>query len=155
LIKVITCILIITLNPVCVSQPDETSVIINERKVKRLTRPDWLTFVKDCAEYYGVDPYFALAVAEVESSCKGERFRFGKMGKGTYYGPFGIHKQFLKKWPIYDKYVNTEIGIKALARYKNQKKSLMKYNTEFNERYWRSIKRLEKENRKIDIFGGR
>ena len=108
----------------------------------------WLAFVKTCSAKYGIDPNFALAVAEVESSYKGERFRFGKMGKGTYYGPFGIHKCFLSKWEINDPYVNTEVGIRALSRYKDQKKSLKKYNASFNEAYYRRIKQLEARNRR-------
>ena len=81
----------------------------------------WLHHVKAMAVKYSVDPNFALAVAEVESSNKEVRFRFGKMGKGTYYGPFGIHKCFLGRWAINDPLVNTEVGIRALARYKDQR----------------------------------
>lgn len=112
---------------------------------------DWLAFVHKTSIKYGVDPYFALAVAEVESSYKGERFRFGKVSK-TYYGPYGIHKCFLKKWNIADPYVNTEVGIRALARYKNQRKSLKKYNVSFNEGYYKRIKYLENKNRKEKAF---
>jgi hypothetical protein len=113
---------------------------------------EWLAFVHKTSVKYGIDPNFALAVAEVESSYKGERFRFGKMGKGTYYGPFGIHKCFLKKWAINDPYINTEVGIRALARYKDQRKSLKKYNAAFNEGYYRTIKKLEKKNRESGVF---
>jgi hypothetical protein len=112
---------------------------------------DWLAYVKKTSVKYGIDPYFALAVAEVESSYKGERFRFGKMGK-TYYGPFGIHKCFLKKWDISNTFVNTEVGIRALSRYGNQKKSLKKYNTHFNMTYYKRIKYLENKNRKDRVF---
>jgi hypothetical protein len=119
---------------------------------KQVVFSKWLGFVKTCSEVYKVDPYFALAVAETESSCKGERFRFGKMGKGTYYGPFGIHKQFLKKWPIDDPYVNTEIGIRALSRYKNQRAALKKYNATFNESYWKRIKSLERKYQDSKVF---
>ena len=114
--------------------------------------PGWLAFVKTCSAKYGIDPNFALAVAEVESSYKGERFRFGKMGKGTYYGPFGIHKCFLRKWAINDPMVNTEVGIRALARYKDQRTSLKRYNTSFNEGYYRTIKKLERQNRESGVF---
>lgn len=112
----------------------------------------WLAFVKACSAKYGIDPNFALAVAEVESSYKGERFRFGKMGKGTYYGPFGIHKCFLSKWRIDDPYINTEVGIRALSRFKDQRKSLRKYNASFNEAYYQTIKRIEARNRKTKVF---
>jgi len=112
----------------------------------------WLAFVKTCSAKYGIDPNFALAVAEVESSYKGERFRFGKMGKGTYYGPFGIHKCFLSRWRIDDPYINTEVGIRSLARYSDQRRTLRKYNTSFNERYFQTIKKLERQNRESRTF---
>ena len=112
----------------------------------------WLHHVKAMAEKYSVDPNFALAVAEVESSNKEVRFRFGKMGKGTYYGPFGVHKCFLSKWDINDPMVNTEVGIRALARYADQRRSLRKYNASFNEAYYRRIRQLEARNRKEGVF---
>jgi len=114
--------------------------------------PEWLSFVKTCSERYGVDPNFALAVAETESSCKGKRFRFGRMGKGTFYGPFGIHKCFRRRWDIGNPYVNTQVGIRALARHKNQRRSLRKYNASFNEAYWKRVKQLEARNRKNGVF---
>jgi hypothetical protein len=112
----------------------------------------WLHHVKVCSGRYGVDPYFALAVAETESSTRGMKFRFGKMGKGTYYGPFGIHKCFLSRWNIADPFINTEVGIRALARSKDQRKALKRYNAEFNEAYWRRIKQLEAANRRANVF---
>lgn len=114
--------------------------------------PTWLAFVKSCSEKYGVDPYFALAVAETESSCKGRRFRFGRMGRSPYYGPFGLHRCFLASWNIADPYINTEVGIRALARYKSQRRSLKKYNASFNEAYYRRIKFLEARNRREKVF---
>jgi hypothetical protein len=114
--------------------------------------PEWLAFVKSCSEKYGVDPYFALAVAETESSCKGKRFRFGRLGKGTYYGPFGIHRCFIRRWNIADLYINTEVGIRSLARYKSQRRTLKKYNASFNEVYYRRIKFLEARNRREQVF---
>lgn len=103
-----------------------------------VTMPAWLSWVKVCAAKYNVDPCFALAVAQIESGTKGQRFRFGKLGKGTYYGPFGIHKSFLKKWRIDDPMVNTEIGIKAL-RGPDQRRVLKRYNKSFNEGYYRAV----------------
>ena len=114
--------------------------------------PDWLSFVKVTAEKYGVEPAFALAVAEVESSGKGKRFRFGKMGRSKYYGPFGVHQCFMSKWDISDPYINTEVGIKALSRYKDSRRALKKYNTAFNETYFRRIKTLEARNNKEQIW---
>ena len=117
-----------------------------------MTIGQWVILVKAVAVKYGVDPNFALAVAEVESSNKEVRFRFGKMGRGTYYGPYGIHKCFLKKWDISDPSINTEVGIRALARYKDQRKALKKYNASFNEGYYRRIKQLEARNRREGVF---
>jgi hypothetical protein len=133
--------------------PNQTASQQPKKVVKEtMTMSDWYRFVKTCSAKYGVDPYFALAVAETESSCKGRKFRFGKMGKGTYYGPFGIKNIFLKKWNIADPYVNTEIGIRALARYRDQKKSLKKYNASYNVTYYKRIKYLENKNRKDRFF---
>jgi len=112
---------------------------------------NWLNWVLLCSKKYGVDPYFALAVAETESSNRNVRFRFNRIGR-TYYGPMGIHKCFLKKWNISDPYVNTEVGIRALARYGSQKKALKKYNASFNMAYYRRIKHLEHKNRQSKIF---
>ena len=131
----------LTLNPIpASSQPVE------------VTMPEWLHYVKQCSEKYGVDPNFALAVAECESSCKGKRFRFGKMGQSKYYGPFGIHRCFLSRWDIANPFINTEVGIRALARYKDKRKSLKKYNAAFSEGYWKRIKQLERQNHLAGIF---
>jgi len=74
------------------------------------------------------------------------------MGKGTFYGPFGIHRCFLKKWNIDDPMVNTMVGIQALARYRDQRKTLQKYNAEFNEAYFQRVKFLEQRNREARVF---
>ncbi|MGA7886359.1 MAG: hypothetical protein WCA44_11510 [Acidobacteriaceae bacterium] len=119
----------------------------------RITAPAWwLQEVKMVSEYYGVNPNFALAVAETESSCRGQQFRFGSMGKGTYFGPFGIHKCFRAKWDIADPYINTVIGIRALARYRDKRRTLRKYNAAFNEAYWRRVCYLERRNREAGVF---
>ena len=112
----------------------------------------WLCWIRICSEKYGVDPNFCLAVFETESSDKHHQFRFGKMGRGTYYGPAGIHKCFLKKWNISDPLVNTAVGIRALARYRDHRRTLMKYNAEFNEAYWRRVCYLERRNSREEVF---
>lgn len=142
MIKRTICILLLTLYPAIAASPPPQ---------RDVTMQSWLHHVKVCSEKYGVDPYFVLAVAEVESSGRGQRFRFGRMGK-TYYGPFGIHRCFLKKWNIADLLINTEVGIRALARYKSQRRSLQRYNASFNESYWRRIKQLEARNRREGVF---
>jgi hypothetical protein len=102
-----------------------------------------------------VDPYICLGVAGAESSTREVEFRFGKMGRSRYYGPFGIHKCFLDKWRIDDPYVNTEVGIRALARHKDDlRRSLKKYNAEFNEGYYKRVIFLAKKYRKERVFDG-
>ena len=114
--------------------------------------PYWLNWVKFCSAKYGVDPYFALGVAEIESSNRYNRFRFGKMGR-TFYGPYGIHKCFLSRWDISDPFTNTEVGIRALSRYGgDQRRALKRYNASFTEGYYRRIKFLERKNRETNIF---
>jgi hypothetical protein len=114
--------------------------------------PGWLAHVKACAEKYGMDPYVCLGVAGAESSLGEVEFRFGKMGRSRYYGPMGINKCFLEKWNIADPYVNTEVGIRALARYKDLRRSLKKYNAEFNEGYYKRVIYLTKKYRKERVF---
>ena len=113
---------------------------------------EWNRYVEAMAEKYNVDKYLCLALAETESSGKGERIRFGKISK-TYYGPFGIHKCFLKKWDIADWKVNTEVGIRALAGHIKRQGSLhgalKKYNTGDKgvkfEGYVNKIKNLQRK----------
>lgn len=97
-----------------------------------------------------MDPYVCLGVAGAESSLGEVEFRFWRVGK--YYLPFGIHKDFIKKWNIADPYVNTEVGIRALARHKDLRRSLKKYNSEFNEGYYKRVIYLTKKYRKERVF---
>lgn len=110
----------------------------------------WYAWVETCSKKYGISPYLALALAEVESSKGNLKYRFGKISK-TYYGPYGIHRAFGKKpyyWDIENPYMNTEIGIRALAHHiKNQgslRKALRKYNTgDGRAQFIRYCKRIE------------
>ena len=98
-----------------------------------------LAWMKVCCLNYGVEPEFALAVARVESGTKTEKLRFGPMGKsGKYYGPFGIERSFLRRWPIDNPFVNVEVGVKAL-RGSDKRRILQRYNTNFNEAYFRAV----------------
>lgn len=111
-----------------------------------MTIGQWVILVKAVAEKYGVDPNFALAVFECESSKKEVRFRFGKVGK--YWLPAGIHQCFESRWDLSDLRVNTEVGIRALARYgKDYRRSLKRYNASFDESYYKRIMGLTKKNR--------
>jgi hypothetical protein len=96
------------------------------------------------ANMYNVDPAFLIAVMHIESRNPktGEEFRFGKMGK-TYYGPCGIHKDFLKKWPIDNLETNIEAGARALrgVGYNEslQKRRLHRYNASCNSSYLKAV----------------
>lgn len=121
-----------------------------------MTRQDWKTFTATMADHYGIDKYFALAVAATESG-KGDRlFRFGKAGR--YHLPWGIHEYVVKDrgWPVQDIYVQTEVAIRAIARWKRRtgslRKAMAKYNASFNMAYWRRIKELEAQFRQERIF---
>jgi hypothetical protein len=100
-------------------------------------------WIRAYALLYGVEPEFALAVAHVESGCPGQEFRVGPMGKGKYYGPFGIHRDFLRRWPINEPEKNIEIGVKAL-RGRDQRRVLRRYNAAFDEAYWRAVQQARR-----------
>lgn len=106
-----------------------------------------LAWMQICAQEHGVDPYFARAVAIVESRPAGGglAMRCGPLGKqGKYYGPFGISRIFLKRWNIADPYVNVWVGVRAL-RGRNRLKILRRYNASFNQAYYREICRTERQ----------
>lgn len=87
---------------------------------------------------YEVDPHFAHAVAIVECGPKG--IRSGPLNrKGTYIGPFAIHKDFRNKWDIDDPRENIRIGVAAL-RGCNKVQVLRRYNTKCNSRYIKAVR---------------
>jgi len=129
---------------------------------KEVDMKEWYSWVETCSKKYGVSKYLALALAEVESSKGKLRYRFGWISK-TYCGPYGIHKCFGKKpyyWDIENPYINTEVGIRALARHiKKQgslRKALRKYNTGDGQtqfiRYCKRIEYLAARNEKERVF---
>jgi len=97
-----------------------------------------ILWLKAVAITYGIQPEFALAVARIESGTKTQEYRIGPMGKGTYYGPLGIHKDFLKKWPINNPYMNILIGVKALQG-KDQVRVLRRYNKTCDQAYLKAV----------------
>jgi hypothetical protein len=77
---------------------------------------------------HGVDPNFAKAVAIVESGIPGKcEIRIGRLGKSRYYGPMGLDKDFLSRWPIDDPITNIEIGVRAL-RGRDKRAVLKRYH---------------------------
>lgn len=111
-----------------------------------------VAWIRSCALVYGVDPEFAVAVAHVESRVPGQYLRVGRLGRSRYFGPFGIHQDFRKKWPVEDPWVNCLIGVRAL-RGRDKRKVLRRYNAEFNESYYRAVMRAAgKRNRKREVL---
>jgi len=112
-----------------------------------LTTTLLVAWITACAQVHGVDPHFARAVAIVESRAPGGgelSMRCGPLGRsGKYHGPFAIHRDFLKRWPIDDPFVNVEVGVKAL-RGQDRRRVLKRYNSSFTEAYYREIRRIER-----------
>lgn len=114
-----------------------------------------LAWMKACALTYGVEPEFAYAVARVESGGQGvTEIRCGPLGRsGTYYGPFGIHRDFRRRWPVDDPFVNVEVGVKAL-RGRDKRRVLQRYNASFNEAYYRAVMAIYRQAKREGKFHG-
>lgn len=114
-----------------------------------------LAWMQACCTVYGVEPEFALAVARIESGTKTAWLRCGPLGKaGKYYGPFGIHRDFRKKWPIDNPYVNVAVGVRALQG-RDQRRVLQRYNAEFNEAYFRAVRAVYRQTKRRGTFKDR
>jgi hypothetical protein len=114
-----------------------------------------LAWLQACALTYGVEPEFAFAVARVESGLPGAAvIRCGPLGRsGKYYGPFGIHRDFRRRWPIDDPFVNVAVGVKAL-RGTDKRRVLQRYNAAFNEAYYRAVMRIYRQAQRERMFHG-
>ena len=104
--------------------------------------PALLLWLHTCCAAYGVEPAFALAVAQVESGCPGQEIRLGPLGKkGVYAGPFGLHRAYCREHfgvdPV-DPEVNIAIGVRAL-RGPDKRSILRRYNTEWNRAYEQAV----------------
>ena len=99
-----------------------------------------MTWIIACAKLHGGQPDFALAVAHVESRSGKQEFRIGRVGK--FFLPFGIHKDYARKWPHLDLWpVQVYWATKRLAQFTGrEKEGLKKWNTEFNQAYWLAVK---------------
>lgn len=98
-----------------------------------------LLWLQACSAFYGVEPELVKAVADVECNVT-EGFKIGPIDKkGTYIGPMGLHKGFGRTYDIHNPYTNIALGCRALARSKDRKKALRKYNKEFNMSYYNSV----------------
>lgn len=105
----------------------------------------WITA---CAQVHGVSPEFARAVATVESRPAGGGYlemRVGRLGKSKYYGPLGVNEDCFKdKENVRNPFLNVYWGVKAL-RGANKRRVLKRYNTSFNEAYYREVRRVERK----------
>jgi len=111
-----------------------------------LTTALLVAWLRACALTYSVDPEFAQAVAIVESrpAGGGMEMRFGPLGRsGKYYGPMGVNRCFLGKWPINNPFVNVQVGVMAL-RGADKRRVLRRYNASFTEAYYQEILRVER-----------
>lgn len=99
----------------------------------------WIVF---CSNYHSVDPTFSLAVAHIESRINDKEFRLGRLGNTEFFGPFGISECFLNRWQIDNPWINCWYGVQALKG-PNKRKTLQRYNLEFNEPYWTEVKRAQ------------
>jgi hypothetical protein len=98
--------------------------------------------IRVAAIQHHVDPEFATAVAIVESRSSGQVFRTGPLGRrGKFYGPFGINRSFLKKWPIDDLQTNILVGCRAL-RGDDHLKILRRYNTACDRNYVNKVRQI-------------
>ena len=109
-----------------------------------------IAWIKSCALVYSVDPSFAQAVAIVESRAPGGgelEMRVGRLGRSKYWGPMGLNQDCFKdKKNVSDPFLNVYWGVKALARYPaDEIRSLKKYNSSYNNSYYKEIVRLKKK----------
>ena len=117
-----------------------------------------LACIKVCSLHYGVEPEFALAVAQVESRTltrPAKPFRVGRLGHSKYYGPFGIHRCYLKRWAIDNPCVNILVGVRALRgtrTIKGKRRVLRRYNASYTRRYYRAVMGLYWRYKRNRIF---
>jgi hypothetical protein len=83
------------------------------------------------------DPNFCLAVAHIESRIGNQELRIGRLGNSRYYGPFGINKCFLARWPIDRLDINIRVGVNAL---RGGFKSLRRYNANCTHSYLAAVR---------------
>ena len=71
----------------------------------------------------------------------------GRLGKSKYWGPMGLNQDCFKdKENVSDTFLNVYWGIKALARYPSDEiRSLKKYNSSYNNSYYKEIVRIKKQ----------
>ena len=82
----------------------------------------------------------------------GPRIRIGPLGrKRKYYGPMGINRCFLARWPVDNCYVNVMVGARAL-RGNDKRRVLKRYNAAFTEAYYRAVMACYRQAKRERIF---
>ena len=96
--------------------------------------PWLLLWLQICCTAHGVDPAFALSVAQIESGTRTQEVRLGPIGKGLA-GPFGLHRAYCREHfgvdPVVPE-VNIAIGVRAL-RGKDKVQVLKRFNPEWRK----------------------
>jgi len=96
----------------------------------------WLQY---CSAFYRVEPEFVKAVADIESGVS-QGFKTGAIDKrGKYIAPMGIYYKCAPGYNKHDPFVNIALGARALGRFKDKKRALKKYNTAYNDKYYKTI----------------
>ena len=102
---------------------------------------------------YDVEPAFAIAVVHIESRSGDREFRVGKIGR-RHYGPMGIDRSFLSKWPIDRLETNIAVGVRALrgvgSSRVRQERRLKRYNASCTPGYLREVRRATERYRAND-----
>lgn len=103
----------------------------------------WWWTIRAAGSVYRVDPHLAASVFRIESGWKA-----GPLGrKGTYLGPGGIHRGYLRKWPVDLEIVNLWIATRALQG-QDLRRVLQRYNQDRGEkweRYYRAVVGLARQ----------
>lgn len=109
----------------------------------------WWLITQMASSHYGVDPYFAGGVMCIES-----RFEGGPLGRGTFLGPGGLHRMFVKSFKrrfgvdIRIPEVNVWMTVRALqtfGREKTERDVLRRYNAECNSAYVKEVFQAKKQ----------
>ena len=151
MIKTITCLLLLTLQPILAHASHST---------RPTNIQEWYDHVKVTAKMYNLDPNLCAALAAGESGKGKEEVRFCWVGRGKWHAPYNLHRGALKYGDITNWKINTEMGIltlyNKLIKYGSLWNALRHYNTgdgptQF-KRYYYNIERLRKGYKDRKVF---
>lgn len=89
-----------------------------------------------------MEPAFAKAVCRIESGTKTEMYRFGRLGKSSYAGPYGLHIAYVReKFGVdaTDPMMNVLVGTRALRGTQTDQakiRRLKTYNPEWRKNHY-------------------